>query len=617
MEGREVRLQARCMSVLVHLAQSCDRVVTTDELMDKVWGDINVTLDSLYLNISYLRKALAEDPENLEYIETIPKSGYRLIAPVIFPDIENVAPTELISQFTGRRVGIITVALVVLALFYVAFDRYVNNPTSDEAIAGDHSIAVLPFVNMSDDPGNEYFADGITEEILNLLTRVPNLKVIGRTSSFTFKGRNDDLRTIGRILGVKTLLEGSVRKEGDRVRIVAQLIDVADGTHIWSDTYDRRLDDVFAVQDDVASAVLDAMKIYVTAGPQRGRPTDNWEAYSYFLRARVSANARNFRQAEILLREAVKLDPNFAEAYELIAICYWHIGFIPVDLAVAQRRSFDAASTAIEINPALVFAQALVRLGNVGSSSTLKELEAMEWALGEQPDNLQAFNGLVYDLGLAGYLDEALITAQRWVEKDPFSLDANMDLFITLYAAGSTEDAWRRFDLIYQMNLEPANWEWTIAGLKLAEGHDEAAIEYFEALLHQHNYQNTAWVRELVTAARDPVSGQAYFDRRIPEIAESLGDEDTFNWRVGLTDWYLFAGFIDRYYELILADNPTSGAYTDADDKVWHGHMLRRLGFTAHPDYLSLATDLGIVEVWEQRGPPDFCEKLNGQWVCE
>jgi hypothetical protein len=121
----------------------------------------------------------------------------------------------------------------------------------------------------------------------------------------------------------------------------------------------------------------------------------------------------------------------------------------------------------------------------------------------------------------------------------------------------------------------------------------------------------------LVIAARDPDLGQAYLDRRIPEIATTLSEDDDFNWRIGLTLWYLYFGFVDQYYELIFSGNPASGAWSDADEQIWHGHAFNRLGFAAHPDYIRLVTDMGIVDVWNKRGPPDFCEKVDGQWVCE
>ena len=191
-----------------------------------------------------------------------------------------------------------------LLVVYFAVDKFVLETRSDRQpsrarsnqLPREKSIAVLPFVNMSSDPEQEHFSDGLSEEILNLLAKVPELKVIGRTSSFAFKGKNEDLRVIGQTLGVTTVLEGSVRKSGDRVRVTAQLIDVSDGSHLWSETYDRTMTDIFAIQDDVAAAIIDALQIHVGTKPTRGRPTDNIEAYALFFQARVSLNAKDPRK---------------------------------------------------------------------------------------------------------------------------------------------------------------------------------------------------------------------------------------------------------------------------------------------------------------------------------
>jgi TolB-like protein len=180
---------------------------------------------------------------------------------------KDVDRNESITHETGQKLNLAIIFILVLALGYFAFDKFVLDVERDaelvratediaaaaEAKPGQKSIAVLPFVNMSEDTSNEYFSDGISEEILNSLARVKELKVAGRTSSFAFKGQNQDLRKIGDALGVEHILEGSVRKAGAKVRITAQLIQVDDGFHLWSDTYDRELNDVFAIQDEIAS----------------------------------------------------------------------------------------------------------------------------------------------------------------------------------------------------------------------------------------------------------------------------------------------------------------------------------------------------------------------------
>ena len=254
-----------------------------------------------------------------------------------------------ITHATGRKLDRMIIAILLVALAVFAVERFVLLPEratpadlGQEIVASEYqqSIAVLPFVNMSSDPEQEYFSDGLSEEILNLLAQLPELKVIGRTSSFAFKGKNEDLRIIGEALGVNTVLEGSVRKSGERIRITAQLINVSDGAHLWSQTYDRTMTDVFEIQDNVAGEIIEALKLHVGVIPERGRPTDHVEAYSLFLKARALQNEWNPDGAIDHLNHAVELDPNFAEAYELLAFSYWMAAGISTKAAEGQRLVF-------------------------------------------------------------------------------------------------------------------------------------------------------------------------------------------------------------------------------------------------------------------------------------
>ncbi len=181
-----------------------------------------------------------------------------------------------------------------------------------------------------------------------------------------------------------------------------------------------------------------------------------------------------------------------------------------------------------------------------------------------------------------------------------------------LYAVGRSSESLAAQDLALQLGNNFAKWD--IGAVNLVEKRDETAIAHFEAWLQQHNYPDSTWVRELVTGARDPATGQAYLDRRIPQIIASMPQYHSYIGWV-LTLWYQLFGFPDRYFEIILATDPAD--WTGTHIHVQVGITFRRLGFTAHPKYLEVAEPLGIVEVWEQRGPPDFCEKVDGQWVCE
>ena len=453
---------------------------------------------------------------------------------------KDIDRAESITYKTGRKLDFLIIGIMALALAYFVVDKFILPEKSqvvvDEPVDEQHSIAVLPFVNMSDDSGNEYFSDGLSEEILNLLVRIPGLKVIARTSSFSFKGRNEDVRNIGEALGVKTVLEGSVRKSGDRVRITAQLIDVSDGAHIWSDSYDRTMTDIFAVQDDVAAAIIDALQIHVGAIPTRGRPTESSEAYTLFLKARAGANVMDWQDAEELLLKAIELDPEFAEAYEILAFTYWNQGG-DVD---EQRLVHDTAAQAIALDPDLVLAQTLYQVSAIGPYTHLRAIQAYERAAREQPDSPWILEGLVFLLAEYGYLEEALRIAERFVELDPLSLIARSHLGSVLYAVGRTSDAVAVLAFANQTELDPDYFKWTIAGVHLVENRDETAIAHFESWLQQHDYPDPTWFRELVTAARNSASGQAYLDRRIPEIVASMADNDKRTWQRGLISLYLF-----------------------------------------------------------------------------
>ena len=616
-DGQTVGVKHKSMAVLACLADANGEVVSRNDIMDDVWPGMTVTDDVLTQSIVELRKAFDDDARHSRVIETIPRVGFRLIATVAPVSIETGTPRIAETPRTARRFLLAAMALLVTGSglwFLIGGQEGPREPVImvDEL----PSIAVLPFVNMSDDPGNEYFSDGLSEEIRNLLASIPDLKVIGRTSSFAFKGKDEDIRVIGQALGVKTVLEGSVRKLRNHVRITAHLIDVSDGAQLWSKTYDRTMTDIFAVQDDVAAAIIDALQIHVGTAPTRGRPTESVDAYSMFLKARVAVNSLDFRVADALLKEITQLDPNFAEAYELLAYNYWNMAGVEVRPAEAQALAGEASAKAIAIDPDLSYARALHKAAIFGPKLRLRKLEAFEQAVREQPDNVMALEALITLLAEHGYLEEGLHFAERFVELDPLSMIANFHLATMLYAVGRKNEAMAALEITEQMNLDPTFWKWTLAGLSLVEGQDDDAIAYFESWLQQNHYPNPGWFRELVTAGQDPASGQAYLDDHIPQIMAAMPDDDEFDWQFGLTVSYLYFGFLDRFYEQIYATGPTDTTW-GGGLYMWVGNIFRDQGFTAHPRYLEVTKLLGIIDTWEQRGPPDFCEKTDGQWVCE
>jgi TolB-like protein/DNA-binding winged helix-turn-helix (wHTH) protein len=617
-DGETQHLEPKVMDVLVCLAGHAGELVTRQQLLETVWNAGTGSDEQLTRAIGELRRAFGDSPGDSSYIETVPKRGYRLTAEVRTKpgNTDSAALPGSAARPPGRRLVATAATVLVLALIYIAFNRTENDAIPDASVASGKSIAVLPFVNLSDDAGNEYFSDGLSEEILNLLARVPGLKVIGRTSSFSFKGKPEDLREIGRALGVTNVLEGSVFKAGEQVRITTQLVDVSDGSTIWSDQYDRTMTDIFAVQDEIAAAILDELKIHVGKPPVRRQPTKVTEAYVQFLKARATlVNQDDVKQGEIALLRAIKLDPKFAEAHELLAHLYW-TAYIPgIPIPDTRRLMRDQATAALAIDPSLPLARALYLMGNADNFSSPDVIEALESAARERPNDPAILRTLTWELLIAGYLQDALRAAERYVDIDPLSSVAHIRYSTALRAVGRIPENLAEFKAAAA--LTPDNLDWYFGELALYDHDDEAAIEYMEEYLRREGYTYLAWVRDLVTRGRDPASGQAYLDEHIPAIVQSAPPEKREDLRVGLNILYLLFGYLDRYFDIILETLPDDFSWTGVDMYVWYGTVFRDGGFTAHPKYLEVAEWMGLTDVWDRRGPPDYCSKVEGRWVCE
>ena len=285
---------------------------------------------------------------------------------------KNVDRAESITQSTSRKLDFVIIGVLAVALAMFAADKFILEP--DAVTAGDsapeiivaddrRSIAVLPFVNMSEDA--DHFVDGLTEELMNLLAKNRDLKVAGRTSSFAYKGQNPNFQEVGEALNVEHVLEGSVRRSGDTLRITAQLITVEDGFHIWSETYDRMMADVFAIQDDVAGSITDALELQLA--PTADRSTANPEAYALYLEALAltgTSDPDEIYLAKDLVDQAISLDPDFARAYELKAIFHWTASAWLEESRIAQASAYEAAMMALALDPTLPGARSFATTAN-------------------------------------------------------------------------------------------------------------------------------------------------------------------------------------------------------------------------------------------------------------
>jgi serine/threonine-protein kinase len=308
------------------------------------------------------------------------------------------------------------------------------------------SIAVLPFANLSADKENEYFSDGLAEEIINVLAKVPGLTVIARTSAFAFKDKNEDIRRIAEALGVTTVLEGSVRRSGNRLRVTAQLITASDGSHVWSERYDREMADVFAIQDDIADAIASALKVKLALEPARRGGTTNLAAYEACLRGRyywAQLTPENFARSRQLFEEAIALDPQFAAPHCYLGEDLYALALAPRDdRTQLLERARSAAETAIRLDPSMSEAQAL--LGSIAGGCNRDWTEAARrFQLAMTGQAITPHTRVHYGLYLfqTGRLLDAERQYQRAVAEDPLNAICRQHLAWCLIALRRTREA--------------------------------------------------------------------------------------------------------------------------------------------------------------------------------
>ena len=369
-----------------------------------------------------------------------------------------------------------------------ATDGAVGSPDSAVVPSG-ASVAVLPFVNMSGDPDNEYFSDGLTEELLNVLAKINALKVAARTSSFHFKGQTGDIAEIGRRLGVATVLEGSVRQSGSQVRITAQLINTADGYHLWSETFDRELDDIFAVQDEISSSVADALQVQLLdkgEDPHVIGGTSSTEAFQAYL---LGVHYRNRGDHEDTLRAAIEafqqateLDPGYAKAYVGLALAWRHMAansFVSFEEGVGNMEI--GISKALELAPRL--AEGFLALGQLQffhKQNLLGAHEAFQTALELNPGNVEAQLEYSRIQCYQGFYEEGIDAARKAVELDPVSLLANHFLGHILYFSRRYDEAIPALRHTLEMDPQYAKPRYFIAMSLFWQGDAEAAWEVIQ-----------------------------------------------------------------------------------------------------------------------------------------
>jgi adenylate cyclase len=462
-------LGERAFDVLLALIERRERLVTKDELLEVAWPGLVVEENNLPVQVSALRKVLGNGA-----IATVARKGYRFALQV---------RAEALPPPADERKARVAVA------------------------AEEPSIAVLPFVNMSDDAANEYFADGLTEELLNVLSKIRGLRVVSRTSAFSFKGAKVDIPTIAQKLNVATVLEGSVRKAGKRVRISAQLIQVTTDSHLWSATYDREIEDIFAVQDDIAQAVVKELRAPLMREPPdaaasaavraeiataaRGRGEDA-EAYRLYLQANFHNDrftAEDFAIAIDAYRAALKIDPGYALAWAGLSIAYAHgtgQDWLGTDLDEGFRLAREAAGKAMQLAPDLAESHEALGVIRFSNDWDWKGAEAsFARALELAPNSIRIMRQTVFMLYARGRHEEAITVLRRAVELDPLSGALHCFLGRSYRIAGRLDEAEAAIGRALELSRHGGFAHYYHSDICLAQGRLDEALDAAKRETHE------------------------------------------------------------------------------------------------------------------------------------
>src|SRR6266446_1313031 len=362
---------------------------------------------------------------------------------------ENVSPDEVIPQWSKEKFAALIIGIAVIAAGLLAFQLLRSPRSTITATADAKSIAVLPFVNMSADKNDEYLSDGMTEELINVLSKMPGLRVPGRTSCFAFKGKNEEdiFRKVGDQLHVGTVLEGSVRKAGEKLRVTAQLINVSDGYHLWSKDYDGDVKDILNFQSNVAEQVVRALQVQLGTEAARvlsKKPTENPEAHRFYLLGRyefAKYTQAGWNNAIRYYEEALKLDPDYALAYCGLADTYAYMGGVvmPSKEAVVKEKEF--AQEALELEPELPEAHLSLACALGGAFDWQNAQIEFDRAIELNPNLAWAYEIYAWFLGGVGRLDEAIAKDKKAIELDPLNSFFQAALAYFLYHARRYDDA--------------------------------------------------------------------------------------------------------------------------------------------------------------------------------
>ncbi|MET0988034.1 MAG: winged helix-turn-helix domain-containing protein [Steroidobacteraceae bacterium] len=526
---QEISLPKLSFDLLLALTRAAPNLLSVDALIQRVWPGLVVSSETVSQRVKLLRDALGDDAKAPRYIAGLRGRGYQMIAPVHEEVVsrrrataesinaEESAPTSLApSALTAHSVSelaiapnrrltrwmVATLAAVLAVSAYFGVAKWQDERSQSVTVSGDpaqksratpfspppRSVAVLSFVNLSGNPAQEYFSDGLSEELVHALTRISQLRVAARTSSFSFKGASVDIPTVGRKLNVATVVEGSVRRSESRVRITVQLIDAVNGYHLWSQTYDREVKDVLALQTEIARAIAGTLQVTLVDDAHQLviGGTKNPMAFDAYLRGRYGESLQDeagLRSALSALEDATALDPQYANAHAFRGEVLAQLASMWAEDDAERERLLTEAHTSVEKAVAMAPRSGLAHavLGNVLSvtSTDYDHIDAeYRRSIELEPGNAELLLGYASYAALFGRAD-ALAAAKRALGLDPLSASAYANLGVALFYARRHEEARAAFREALKLGNNRLTLNWAGAN-ELAAGSPSAALPYCE-----------------------------------------------------------------------------------------------------------------------------------------
>lgn len=478
-DGQQVDITGRVFEALVYFVERPGQLVDKKALIEALWPHVVVEEGNLTQTIHTLRRVLGERPGEHRYIATVSGRGYRFVADVSVRPEQTQLDTVPSRRSTTTVLAGAALLLVLLTVAAVLAWRGRSQPVVEAAVPAQPSIAVLPFVDMSTEQDQEPFAEGLSEEILNLLAHSDALRVIARTSSFSFKNQNADIGTIAQRLVVSHVLEGSVRKSGERVRITAQLIDGSTSAHVWSETYDRDEHDIFGVQREIAAAVADALHVTLRrVGPRRAE-TSSVEAYEHYLQGRHLFNRRSgadLLQAKSHFEKAVQIDPDYGRAWAALAGVYLVARYDDLELPNEMQNWREAAERAVALAPDL--AEAHVRAAqyylHAGDPNAARMHIARATAL--DPEEPLLVGRSLTRIVSEGRLEDAIELQRGVVATDPLSANNRGTLGNLLMMVGRLTEAQAELERALELGPAAVGVTGDMANLLILQGRADEAL---------------------------------------------------------------------------------------------------------------------------------------------